>query len=162
MIISIDPGKSGAWAVWDGETLIDTYKIRTPTGQRYLSTNTLRDLHLSIIGAPDLYQVVIEGLLDKHMPSQSPVANNTTASNHGRLSAVVAMTNSELVEVRPATWKTKLGLSNADKSASVALAIELGYEKFLMKPRMRVPNVDIAEAILIGVYYGRKELGWKI
>lgn len=161
MLISIDPGKSGAWAVFDAAgSLQFTNKLKCTEGERFFQPDDLSDLCM-YMGLHSPEYVVMEGLLDKHMPKQSPQSNNT-AANWGQLYSFVSLHARRFEIVRPVTWKTKLGLSGQDKKASVAMAIELVGEEHLIKPRMRVPNEDIAEAVLIGIYYGRKELGWDI
>jgi len=163
MLLSIDPGKSGACAIWTPEgELYSTYKIYTPPKQRFLSTETLEDIqHMAGHAAV----VVMEAFMDHRQPNQSPKATNTTAANHGMIHAACALGGRSrpiLVLVPPKKWKRQMGLLGTDKKAGVELALTLVDRKFLMKPRMRVPNEDIAEAVLIGIAYGREYLGWTI
>ncbi len=165
ILVSIDPGKSGAFALFDKDGyLYGTHKVKVATGQRFFTDRDLEQLidYLLTIANEEEGGVVMEGLLDRHMPKQSAVATNTTAVNWGIQYGLCSQWVDEVQVVRPVTWKTKMGLSGQDKQASVDLALTLVDEEFLLKPRMRKPNVDIAEAVLIGIYYGRKELGWTI
>ena len=163
MLVSIDPGKSGAYAVFSDEgELVQTWKVKVPNRQRFFSVEQLDQMDnilMSDCSGVHL-TVVMEGLLDRHMPQQSAIAINTTAVNWGIQYGNWINYTDEVQIVRPVTWKTKLGLSGKDKSASVELARELVDPAFLRKARMRVDNVDIAEAILIGIYYGEKQLSW--
>ena len=165
MLVSIDPGKSGAYALFNRNgNLLRTEKVKVPKGQRFFTLYDFDNL-VEVLEAAEGFPestVVMEGLLDRHMPKQSAIATNTTAVNWGMQYALSLAHIDTVIAVRPVTWKTKLGLSGKEKSASVELARELVDPSFLRKPRMRVDNVDIAEAILIGIYYGRKELGWTI
>lgn len=164
MIISIDPGKSGAYAVFtDDGDLTETYKVKVPAGQRFFGDPQMVELFNLVASyeATEATHVVMEGLIEHRMPKQSPKATNTTAHNHGMQHAACLLAGATVSFVTPKEWKRKLGLTK-DKDLSVAMARELVNEELLIKPRMRKHNVDIAEAVLIGIYYGRKELGWTI
>ena len=159
-LISIDPGKSGAFARWtmDGE-LLQTEKVRVPPKQRYFDKKQL-DILSSLVEEGDI--IVTEGLLDKRIRHNSPIAVNTMAINFGMQRATCILNKAKKIEViSPWTWKKDLGLSK-DKHLSIRLARELVDHSFLRKQRMRVDDVDICEAILIGIYYGRSNLQWTI
>ncbi len=160
MLLSIDPGKSGAYALWnmDGE-LLWTTKIRTPAKERFLCKDTIEHIYLTTTFC---HTVVMEAFLDHRQPHQSPKATNTTAANHGMIYAACILGGAKVELVSPKKWKSKMGLLGTSKKASVDLALSIVDREFLLKPRMRVPNEDIAEAILIGVAYGREHIGWTI
>ncbi len=163
MLISIDPGKSGAYAVFSDKGILkNTWKVKVSNGQRFFSFEHIEQMDNVLMSDPngDSITVVMEGLLERHMPLQSPIANNTTAVNWGIQYGNWLSYTDEVQVVTPLAWKKGMDLLKQDKSASVELARTLVDPTFLRKPRMRVDNVDIAEAVLIGLYYGRKELGW--
>jgi len=166
MLISIDPGKSGAWAVFDDEGNIEfTGKFKVAKGQRFFKVSDLDELNdaLSFMDeeANNVPVAVMEEMLEQRMSHQSPKATNTTAANWGMIHLMCQAFDPELYTVRATDWKRRMGLYKKDKKASVALAIDLVGVDHLLKPRMRVPNEDIAEAVLIGIDHGIQNLGWK-
>ena len=165
-LLSIDPGKSGAAALFDERgSLLDTYKVKVPKGQRFFGWNEIQELKEFATGGPStsgVAMVVMEGLLDFRMKHRSALAINTTAVNWGmQYSAGLDISLVPVRVVAPSQWKRAMELSK-DKGLSIALARELVDPAFLRKGKMKVDNIDIAEAVLIGIYYGRKELGWTI
>lgn len=160
MLLSIDPGKQGACALWelDGE-LVWTMKIRTPPKERFLTRSMLQDIQQM---ASPCKTVVMEAFLDYRQGHQSPKNDNTTAANHGMIHSACLIGGADVAFLTPKKWKKQMGLLGTDKKASVDLALSLVDREFLLKPRMIVPNEDIAEAVLIGVAYGREHLGWTI
>lgn len=165
MLISIDPGKQGAYALFNlAGDLIKTTKVKVPSKQRFFTVAEMDSLAGELVTSTlnrDPCIAVMEGLLEHRMAHQSPKSTNTTAVNWGMQYAKCLQWEHPVSIIPPREWKKGMGLSGKDKSSSVELARQLVDPTFLRKERMRVDNVDIAEAILIGIYYGTKELGWE-
>ena len=162
MLVSIDPGKSGAYAKfsYDGQ-LVETLKVKVPPKQRLFGSTECALLEYFL---QDVTIVVMESFLDHGLKKQSSIATNTTACNHGIQQGVIRTANNamRLEIVEPKVWKRQMGLIRKDKKESCVLATKLVGKQWLRKPRMKVDNVDIAEAILIGIAWGREELQWTI
>lgn len=157
MIISIDPGKAGAWAVFDHTGSVETTgKFKVPKGQRFFSSLDLDHFKYDALSRSIF---VMEAPLDHRMTHQSPVATNTTAINWGIIYGL-CIDYGDVDIVRPRDWKKRMGLIGMSKKDSVELAVSLVGEEPLMLHRMRKPNEDIAEAVLIGIDYGRRVWDW--
>ena len=159
MLLSVDPGKSGAYVLWtDDGDIADIVKVKVPPKQRFFDIVQLSELD-SLLSC--CHTCVIESFLDMKAKGQSPAATNTTACNHGMQQATAILNNCDLVLMHPRVWKRRMNLIKKEKEESVTRAQEYVTDDVLMTGQMRKPNIDIAEAILIGLAYGIEGMGWQ-
>ncbi len=151
-IVGIDPGQSGAICLYYNDQLV-AHKL--PYQLDKLDIITTYKLLTSL--KPD--RIITEIPFIPFGNKNKGLFNQLT--NYGSLKAVcilLAEQNNKtveeyLIEVPPATWKSKLKLSK-DKLASIKLAKQI-YPNILLKfPKQKVDNDNIAEALLL-IYYDK-------
>ena len=161
-VLSIDPGKTGAMTLLCDGKLLATHQFNVMKGQRFFGFEEELSIH-NFVNEHEPDHIVIEGLLDQRMASQSPVHTNTTAVNWGFLLGCLFSSGFQDVQiVRPSEWKMRMRLPGGkeNKFKSLDMARELFPETADTCLKLK-KNIDVAEAILIGVDYGRENLGWK-
>lgn len=87
------------------------------------------------------------------MPKDGPVQAFSFGKSAGAIEMGAVFSGGKRVLVRPSIWKTQLGLTGQDKSASRNLAARLfpAYSEFFK----RVKDDGRAEAVLLA-YYGSR------
>lgn len=152
LIIGIDPGVSGAVALWDapsGPYVFDMPTLAAKRGKTALDVDAgrLADF-LPPRGAAYVEQV-------QSRPRQA--GQFAFGMNYGRVLGVLEALGIPIVHVPASKWKPAMGLRGADKATSVALAAELfpHLKDQLYGPR-GAPLDGRAEALLIA-YYGSKQ-----
>lgn len=147
-IIAIDPGKTGAIAYDVPGAALKVYDMPdTPAG--------VVSLLRSLSWAPDGAFCLIEK--QQAMPKQGVSSMFTLGEGYGFLQATVMTLGLPLDFVRPADWKRKLGLTNADKTGSRAMAARLFPDQ--ADEFKRVKDHGRAEAALLAVYARRHLIG---
>jgi len=147
-IIAIDPGKTGAIAYDCAGALLKVYDMPdTSAGV----VSMLRSLSYG----PDIALVLIEK--QQSMPKQGVSSTFTLAEGYGLLQGVVMALGLPMDFVRPAEWKKRLGLTNADKAGSRDMAARLFPDQADLFARQK--DHGRAEAALLTVYARRHMIG---
>lgn len=145
MILGVDPGKNGAFALLhDNGDFVSVHDM--PSVGKLVSASQVADL-MSSLGVGSGVTTVIEDV------SSSPQMGVTSAFSFGRskgiVEAVAASAGHRLVYVSPAMWKRNMKLSK-DKGAAREMAMERWPEhRDLFK---RVKDDGRAEAALIALW----------
>jgi len=143
MILGIDPGKSGAFAV------LDTHDMRVKTHDM---PGTLEEKRVLIADIGKLHCCWIER---PFFPRMIGIKNAVTiAQAYGEMKACLFFAGVPTNEVPPATWKKHFGLST-DKDASRAYASSVFPDQSNLWARKK--DDGRAEAALIALYGWRKQ-----
>lgn len=146
-IIAIDPGKTGAIAYDAPGAALQVYDMPdTPAGV----VSLLRALSFG----PDAFCLIEK---QQAMPKQGVSSMFTLGEGYGFLQATVMTLGLPLDFVRPAEWKRKLGLTNADKTGSRAMAARLFPDQAELFARVK--DHGRAESALLAVYARRHLIG---
>lgn len=151
MIIGIDPGFSGAIAFLDKTNLVAVYDLPLTTvmGRKQIDAEKLKKY---IPNTRGIEYAVIE---DVHaMPDQGVVSMFRFGYNAGILFGLLTGLNIKILRVKPAVWKSALGL-DSNKKNSLILACKLfphAENSFA-----RAKDDGRAEAALIA-YFAQKSL----
>ena len=116
-IVGVDPGMSGALAVYDHGTLESVHDMPVLDGQ--VDGGALAEL-LDEWG-PEM--VCVERV--QPMPRVGTIASFKLGMNYGIVLGVATALSHPLTTLRPVDWKRRMGLIGKTKDASRRLAIEL-------------------------------------
>ena len=150
IVMAIDPGLSGAIAVFDGETLIDI--VDTPVHSLVRNNKTKRQISASGLAAifreykPD--HVVVEKV--SAMPGQGVTSMFSFGRSFGVIEGILAAFEIPATYVMPSVWTKAIG-RGLGKDASRARACEL-YPSH-QKSFARVKDDGRADAVLIGAWW---------
>lgn len=154
IILGLDPGKTGAAVILypDNTGLV----LRVPVVKKPKETPAWTEwAHVWAtalsIERPDM--AVIESVAAR--PTQGTVSMFNFGRSLGFAHAIVAAAKIPTHFITPSTWKGKMGLTGADKSASRELARQLLPS--LSGELTRVKDDGVAEAALLALY-GRRYL----
>lgn len=140
IVIGIDPGMTGALAVFGSGRLMQVHDMPTFDGR-------VDGIELSEIidGADVIY------LENTHpMPKNGSIASYKLGLNTGIVIGVIQSLGQPLIRIPSSTWKRYSGLLGKPKEAAIGLARELYPAMNDMLKRQRDHNR--AEAVLIGRY----------
>ena len=149
-VMSIDPGLSGAMAVFDGDDLIavvdmPTHELsRNGKAKRQIAASTLA----GIFTQHDPRHVIVEKV--SAMPGQGVTSMFSFGRSLGIIEGIVAAYDIPVTYVTPGVWTKGIG-RGAGKDASRARACEL-YPSH-QKSFARVKDDGRADAVLIGAWY---------
>lgn len=149
-VMSIDPGLSGAMAVFDGETLIDI--VDTPVHSLVRNNKTKRQISGSGLAA--IFRdckpahVIVEKV--SAMPGQGVTSMFSFGRSFGLIEGILAAFEIPATYVTPSVWTKGIG-RGVGKDASRARACEL-YPSH-QKSFARVKDDGRADAVLIGAWY---------
>ena len=150
IVMSIDPGLSGALAVFDGHDLIAVLDM--PTHELTRNGKAKRQ-----IAATDLAGVFCQNrprhvIVEKvsAMPGQGVTSMFSFGRSLGIIEGIIAAYNIPVTYVTPGVWTKGIG-RGAGKDASRARACEL-YPSY-QKQFARVKDDGRADAVLIGAWY---------
>ena len=150
IMMSIDPGLSGAIAVFIGDTLHDI--IDTPTHELVRNAKVKRQISASALAGIfkeyDPGHVVVERV--SAMPRQGVTSMFSFGRSFGLIEGIVAAFEIPATYVMPSVWTKGIG-RGAGKDASRARACEL-YPAH-QKQFARVKDDGRADAVLIGAWY---------
>ena len=150
IVMAIDPGLSGALAVFIDDVLIDI--IDTPTHELTRNNKTKRQISASGLAAifrdykPD--HVIVEKV--SAMPGQGVTSMFSFGRSFGVIEGIVGAFEIPVTYVTPGVWTKGIG-RGAGKDASRARACEL-YPSH-QKSFARVKDDGRADAVLIGAWY---------
>ena len=148
LIFGIDPGLTGAIALWDSEaggaTVWDM-----PVVAKAMDVHVLHDLLHRGQGKHSLAMVERQ----QAMPGQGVSSTFRAGGNYASVLTTLTLTGIPFTLVSPARWKRAMGL-NQDKEASRAMALQLF--PYLADKLSRKKDEGRAEALLL-MEYGRRE-----
>ena len=138
--IGIDPGKSGAIAIINGDGSVATAQF---SEEAYLDMLTKHSCHRAVVE-------------DVHaMPRQGVTSMFSFGQNKGWILGLLYAFQIPVTLVSPQRWKRYYGL-DTDKQKSILLAKPLYPNACLLAtPRCKKPSDGIAEAILMADYCKR-------
>lgn len=139
LIIGVDPGITGALAIWRDGTIAAVYDMPVIDGQ----TDGGAVATLFRNAQPDW--VVVEQV--HPMPKNGSIASFSLGKNYGIVIGVAMAGAHPLVKIRPSEWKRRSGLLKQPKEASRRLATELWPQH--AEQFRRVRDDGRAEAALI-------------
>ena len=150
IVMSIDPGLSGAIAVFEGGALLCV--IDTPTHE--LTRNAKTKRQISAVGLAAIFReykpahVIVEKV--SAMPGQGVTSMFSFGRSFGLIEGIVAAFEIPATYVMPSVWTKGIG-RGAGKDASRARACEL-YPSY-QKQFARVKDDGRADAVLIGTWF---------
>jgi crossover junction endodeoxyribonuclease RuvC len=144
IVIGIDPGVTGAYAVHDGGRL--TFVEDLPVLGGRIDGGSLA--HILRAYHPDVTTIYLEDT--QAMPKNGSIASFSLGLNTGIIVGVVQSLRHPLIRVRPAAWKRKLSVTHTDKNATRGIVREL-YPDFAARFE-RVKDHNRADAVLISRY----------
>ena len=149
-VMSIDPGLSGAMAVFDGGDLIAV--VDMPTHELDRNGKAKRQVAAAdlagIFTQHDPRHVIVEKV--SAMPGQGVTSMFSFGRSLGIIEGIIAAYNIPVTYVTPGVWTKGIG-RGAGKDASRARACEL-YPSH-QKSFSRVKDDGRADAVLIGAWY---------
>ena len=154
-VIGIDPGRRGGIVALDECGDIAWWRAM-PTIRVSVGRSTARHvvdvtrLHDTLADS-DTTAVVIEQQGPR--PRDTPLGAFSTGRSYGALLAVCEMLELMAVVVPPATWKADMGLTRADKGASVAAAEARWPEVAAFRGARGGLRDGVAEAALIAAWW---------
>lgn len=143
-MLSIDLGKTGAWAMFTDNALDCVADLATDNAGR-LDPDPIFEL------AVEADQIVVEKL---HAMPLGSAANFSQGRMTGAIHAIAALVHCPLLEVRPQAWKKGLGFTASGSREQKLEAREMAgrlYPEFISE-FSRVKDHDRADAVLIGHY----------
>ena len=150
IVMSIDPGLSGAIAVFEGESLLCI--IDTPTHELTRNGKAKRQVSASglagIFSAHKPHHVIVEKV--SAMPGQGVTSMFSFGRSFGLIEGIVAAFEIPATYVMPSVWTKGIG-RGAGKDASRSRACEL-YPSH-QKQFARVKDDGRADAVLIGAWF---------
>jgi len=150
IVMAIDPGLSGAIAVFEGGALIDiadmpTHELsRNGKAKRQISASALAGIFTQY----DPRHVIVEKV--SAMPGQGVTSMFSFGRSLGIIEGIVAAYDIPVTYVTPSVWTKAVG-RGAGKDASRARACELYPTQ--QKSFARVKDDGRADAVLIGTWY---------
>lgn len=150
IVMSIDPGLSGAIAVFEGGALIEI--IDMPTHELTRNGKAKRQISASALAGiftqHDPRHVIVEKV--SAMPGQGVTSMFSFGRSLGIIEGIIAAYNIPATYVMPSVWTKAIG-RGAGKDASRARACEL-YPSH-QKQFARVKDDGRADAVLIGTWF---------
>jgi hypothetical protein len=141
ILLSIDPGKTGALAIFDGFNLVRVHDAGDSLARKFA------DVLIEYLDFRHGVRVVIEKV--NGVPGQSGPASFNFGRGFGELLGVCIGLGVEPVLITPATWKWRMGLRGTDKHASVLEAARRWGPQFFNLKK----HDGRAEAALLGAYW---------
>ena len=144
IVVGVDPGVTGAYAVHKRGALIAVVDLPTHDGR--IDGAAL----YSLLHWPEADDVVVYLENTQPMPKNGSIASFSLGLNTGIIIGVVQSLRHPLVRVRPAAWKRKMAVTKLDKNGLRGIAREL-YPEWA-DHFARVKDHNRAEAVLISRY----------
>ncbi len=154
IIIGIDPGITGAFAVLEAETLnlLDVQDLPTLTQNKKQKINGVRLTNQLLQWKNTDHSVAMCYLENVHaMPKQGVTSMFNMGRNLGVIEGVIGALSLPITHVPPVVWKRRARLIKKEKDESRTRAIELYPEA----PLARKKDHNRAEAILIARFGGQ-------
>ena len=152
-IIGIDPGLSGAIAIFEDNKVKNIFDIPVMTegkkNKRQLNSAQLVKLLKDNYSDQEEVSVVVEQV--NAMPGQGVTSMFNFGQTFGAIKGICAALGLPIFLVRPAKWKKYFELINSSKDASRTKAIEM-YPS-ISEQLAKKKDVNKSDAILIARYY---------
>ena len=152
-IIGIDPGLSGAIAIFENKKVTNIYEMPVMSegkkNKRQINSAQLVKILRDNIQANEEVSVVVEQV--NAMPGQGVTSMFNFGQSFGVIKGICSAMQLPIHFVRPAKWKKYFNLINTSKDASRSRAIEV-FPKVSEKLK-RKKDSNKADAILIASYY---------
>ncbi len=152
-IIGIDPGLSGAIAIFKDNKVLNLYDMPVMSegkkNKRQLNSALLVNLIKENIVSKEEVSVVVEQV--NAMPGQGVTSMFNFGQTFGAIKGVCAALDLPIFFVRPSKWKKHFELINSSKDASRTKAIEM-YPK-LSGQLSKKKDVNKSDAILIARFF---------
>lgn len=150
IVIGIDPGLTGGYAVIDGGVIVDIGRL--PVVDNEVNPSLLRDLS-------EMYPKAVVGIeVQMAMPKQGRSSILKTGKGWGQLIGFFSGRGHRVIHVRSQEWKPTFSLTRKPKEASRAKAIEL-WPEFASSAFCYKRDEGVAEAALIAEHVWRNQ-GW--
>ena len=157
-IIGIDPGLSGAIAIFENKKVTNIYEMPVMSegkkNKRQINSAQLVKILRENIQANDEVSVVVEQV--NAMPGQGVTSMFNFGQSFGAIKGVCAALNLPIFFVRPSKWKKHFELINSSKDSSRTKAIEM-YPK-LSNQLAKKKDVNKSDAILIARFFSETRL----
>ena len=157
-IIGIDPGLSGAIAIFENNKVISIFDMPVMSegkkNKRQLNSALLVNLLKENINKEEEVAVVVEQV--NAMPGQGVTSMFNFGQTFGALKGICAALELPIFFVRPSKWKKHFELINSSKDASRTKAIEM-YPK-LSNQLSKKKDVNKSDAILIARFFSETRL----
>ena len=157
-VIGIDPGLSGAIAVWENNKVLNIFDMPVMSegkkNKRQLNSAQLVKLIKDNISNNDDISVVVEQV--NAMPGQGVTSMFNFGQTFGAIKGVCAALGLPIFFVRPSKWKKHFELINSSKDSSRTKAIEM-YPS-LSDNLAKKKDVNKSDAILIARYYSETRI----
>lgn len=139
---SIDPGQTGAVAVFDGKALLEVFDFNfenVDDKQILVATNLIMDIN-RVTGGKQISAVVVEKV--NFIRGQGGVSSFSFGSRFGEATTLARMLSDNVILFPPATWKRSVGLIGTDKedSAKKASKVYPGMADRFSVPSKRAKN----------------------
>ena len=158
-IIGIDPGLSGAIAIFENKKVTNIYEMPVMSegkkNKRQINSAQLVKILRDNIQANDEVSVVVEQV--NAMPGQGVTSMFNFGQSFGAIKGVCAALNLPIFFARPSKWKKHFELIKSSKDASRTKVIEM-YPSFAEKLSKK-KDVNKSDAILIARFFS--ETGFK-
>ena len=152
-IIGIDPGLSGAIAIFENKKVTNIYEMPVMSegkkNKRQINSAQLVKILRDNIQANDEVSVVVEQV--NAMPGQGVTSMFNFGQSFGAIKGVCAALNLPIFFVRPSKWKKHFELINSSKDSSRTKVIEMypSLSSHLSKKK----DANKSDAILIARFY---------
>ena len=156
-IIGIDPGLSGAIAVFDNNKVLKIYDMPVMAegkkNKRQLNSAQLVNIIKENIKNYEEINVVVEQV--NAMPGQGVTSMFNFGQTFGAIKGVCAALNLPIFFIRPSKWKKYFELINSSKDSSRTKAIEM-YPS--IANQLSKKDVNKSDAILIARFFSDTRL----
>ena len=152
-IIGIDPGLSGAIAIFENKKVTNIYEMPVMSegkkNKRQINSAQLVKILRDNIQANDEVSVVVEQV--NAMPGQGVTSMFNFGQSFGAIKGVCAALNLPIFFARPSKWKKHFELINSSKDSSRTKVIEMypSLSSHLSKKK----DANKSDAILIARFY---------
>lgn len=155
LILGIDPGVSGAFALIDSDTkeliLVESVKSKVD----FLAYNTIKD----ILATNDIEQAYMEDV--GPMPWDSKQAIWTFASSVGAVDLALAWTSTPVIKIKPQKWQIKLGVAKRYDTKVLRKQAFWNYAvSQYPNAKIKLPQADAVLIAMYGVMDYNKETVW--
>lgn len=166
MIIAIDPGAKGGYALFDKGKLIEVEKMpfyleKKKSGKTSTYTNGITLAKMLSEYKDQLTLAVLEKVGSR--PGQSSIAGFTFGKNVGIVVGILNAYGIPIKEVNPKEWQTLAGYNNIVKTKDPKVKSRMicerlwGKDKFMIDGKSWLSFDGLTDAALIGLY-GSKRL----
>ena len=142
IFVSIDPGKTGALAVFDGKALIEVFDFKfekIADKDILLATDLILQVNMAT-GGKQVSAAIVEKV--NFMSGQGGVSSFSFGSRFGEATTIARMLSDNVILLPPQSWKSTVGLKAMGKEASAQKAAKIypGMADRFSVPSKRAKN----------------------